>query len=432
MPSDPSVFNNLQPVDYGGSILRGLAGANNLLQIAEAGRNAQARKIIAQEGLGSSTILQHVAEKNPLMAQQIEPMVRNQQAEATSRQVKIHDLLGESHVRVRDKVAEARAQNPNLSPADEDKITNDAWQVERHVLGKVMPSMPAGLKGEPQGPLFAGGRGMYREDLPLTMNFNDLLQDMEINNRMRGQYGDFMNITQQGGATYSARGTPGQLLAQAGPGGQISKIGEKPVGVLVGPERLNAQAEMRKEFVSQTIGFRTIQQDYGDLRDALEKKDRVGALTALTKYAKMHNPGIGLGEGQYMSVQQAVQALPGPMANAYIRLMDGRDDTLTDSTRQMIAVGGHDMYMNALKTNEMTRDYFQRQGKKLGFGEDEITGSVPIRSEFTKPMDIKRSKENEIWNGDTSKLPRPKTPEEANQLPPGTRFLDPQGTLRVR
>lgn len=434
MGVDPGVFANYRPLDIGGNLLQGVAGANALVGMRRGAlenkllgtrvrQQGQVNALMAKPGAATDPGLvenigatgdfeaakaagefqQDVFSKNISLAQrqydreeiQLEQMKAEQDKHAL-----VHDAVGRT---IANAQQEYRA-NPDMTPADKAEAINRFWQPERYQLDKALPPLPANLRNAPEGPLFqeGGGRGVYRTDVPQVLTSLDHAMAVHrMNGQYLSQYGQMMNLTTSQG-TRTVQGTPGQLARtlreaqQEDPNAQFSKVGEKPVGLFHGsPEMIQAQEGAQKDFehLPGTVRFDSLQADYGALRDAAQTRTGPGALTMITKYIKMHNPGIGVNEQGVVTGQDAAQNLPPWLVKVYQGLQTGDltvSDPLVTKARQFVADEGHSLFLNELKNHQATRGYFDTVvAPRVGAKPGELTGAIKIRDEFAKPVEVK-------------------------------------------
>jgi hypothetical protein len=144
-------------------------------------------------------------------------------------------------------------------------------------------------------------------------------------------------------------------------------------------------------------------------------KSKLEAEKAKMDSGGKHNPKTF----EALSVQLELQARAEPDEQKRKELQDAADDAMQRSLVKSAA--GKTQADNQLDMS----------GEKPEFRQNSRTPAVPPRggAPGAAAQDQGR-KAMEAQGG--SDMPRPKTPEEARQLPPGTRFVSPDGKIRIR
>lgn len=440
---DPSIYSQVRPPDFSRSLLTGMEMASGLqrkqlmaeelkgaqlrnrLTADEAQRQANVRNVLTGEGIGSPTVLQHVAEQSPETAVSMAPMIQSAQQEQVGMELRKHQLYHDALGRVKAQLADWRTQNPDATPADEEKFVTQAWQPERYMLEKAIPATPPGLRAAPAAPIFMGGRGFFKEDIEPTLTTQGLLSDFDTSDKILRSYGTMATVVNKQGQAKSVIGTPQQQLEAAGEGGQVLKQSEKPVGVLTADEARKHVFDLGTKVYDETKPFREGRQSYAEIRTLAQDNTGQSDAALVDSFTRLVT-GLGARENQ-VQIAMNTGGLSDTLTNYLKRAQTG--EKFNDKMRAGFVKAAQGIYEQGKATHEEQLQGFRQTGQALGLNEGQIEAAlsrVPARKDLDEPWKPKKP----AVGGETPDVNLlPKGRENAQ---PGEAYTAPDGSVRIR
>lgn len=182
-------------------------------------------------------------------------------------------------------------------------------------------------------------------------------------------------------------------------------------------ERVKFIQSLRKEFSQRSKDFATQRSGFDALTSGEDTP--AGDIALIFNYMRILDPGSRVTEGEVHLAGQTT-GVPGRIINMYNRIVEGgtmNKDQRADFRRQA------------------KRAFEKAEGRQKSlvksFGEIADRSRIDRADIFTNLEPDVLSPEDGANNASPEGPPQVNSLQEALQLPPGTQFIDPQGTLRV-
>lgn len=176
-------------------------------------------------------------------------------------------------------------------------------------------------------------------------------------------------------------------------------------------ELASTEAEMRKEFLAQAKNFQIVRDAHRQISNiAAEPPTAAGDISLIYSYMKLLDPTSVVRESEYATAQNAT-GVPSQIINLYNRVRAG--ERLNPSQRADFANTGKLIYATQLAGYNQTRNQYRTISQRIGLNPDNIIVEQEI-PEAGPPVRLGTD------------------PGEYNRLPAGTRFVDPDGNVRVK
>lgn len=205
----------------------------------------------------------------------------------------------------------------------------------------------------------------------------------------------------------------------------------------------NRENQLRDEFTRLTGDFRVVQTAYQNIRTAGASQTGAGDMSMLYSFVKLLDPQSVVRESEFAAAA-ASGSFGERIQGAVQRILNG--ERLPDSLRESFLDEARNLFnsqrRNFDRTSETYRDLARRNNLNpenivLPFGDDDIArgAAQPPRPPGGGGNSGNNGGASGAQGGNAAgrnALPRPATPGDAMRLPPGTRFIDPEGVERVR
>lgn len=147
-------------------------------------------------------------------------------------------------------------------------------------------------------------------------------------------------------------------------------------GIIPIEQRPKIETDFRKEYATQTAGYREVKSAYG--RVLASQDNAVGDLSLIFGYMKMLDPGSVVREGEFATAQNAA-GVPDRVLNLYNRILSG--ERLNESQRKSFKGQAEVLFKQAGQQEQVVRKGMERIAKGYGLNTANIflepTESVP-------------------------------------------------------
>lgn len=147
-------------------------------------------------------------------------------------------------------------------------------------------------------------------------------------------------------------------------------------GIIPIEQRPKIETDFRKEYATQTAGYREVKSAYG--RVLASQDNAVGDLSLIFGYMKMLDPGSVVREGEFATAQNAA-GVPDRVLNLYNRILSG--ERLNENQRKSFKGQAEVLFKQAGQQEQVVRKGMERIAKGYGLNTANIflepTESVP-------------------------------------------------------
>jgi hypothetical protein len=189
------------------------------------------------------------------------------------------------------------------------------------------------------------------------------------------------------------------------------------------------EASLRNEFQGKQVYKDTELLAGSVLKMASARPTAAGDMSAIYSYMRLLDPGSAVKEAEYASAKNAA-GWPQRMRVAYNNALAG--EILDPETRRDFLDQANLLWKAQQQRFDVAASEHGRLARESGVRPDNVVLDMGFGA-------INRLLESKIGGSKTSTpatpvvpLPRPKTYADAEKLPEGTRFIDPDGVVRVR
>lgn len=181
--------------------------------------------------------------------------------------------------------------------------------------------------------------------------------------------------------------------------------------------------QLREEFNSSQAAkdLAIARPNVDTIRRAINTNTRAADLDMVFAFAKLLDPNSVVREGEQITLSKTGGMFD--TVQGWINSLAG-GQRLTPDVRQNIAVQAEDRWRSYAEAHDERLSYFHKIAEDNGFRPSHI-GRFAVDRSPTTPQP-------QAGNRNNASLPRPATAAEAARLPPGTRFLGPDGVERIR
>ncbi len=200
---------------------------------------------------------------------------------------------------------------------------------------------------------------------------------------------------------------------------------------------IKSEAELRKEYTGQqhVKEYQTVRNAYTNVKNAAKDPSAAGDLSMIFAYMKILDPNSVVREQEFANAQNAA-GVPDRIANLYNRLLAG--ERLNPTQRTDFINQAEKLHASSRRQYESVRDQFGRIAKGAKARPDQVMvdfGIVPdpnesgIQKANVTPAAAAPLRENKPADAPT---PDMRSGLDYNAIPPGSKYIDPQGNVRQK
>jgi len=195
----------------------------------------------------------------------------------------------------------------------------------------------------------------------------------------------------------------------AGPGGLSDK-------------QIDNEAKVRGEFLKQADEFTKVRDAFGRVTASAKDPSAAGDLALIFSYMKILDPGSVVREQEFANAQNAA-GVPDQIRNMYNKVLSG--ERLNVNQRGDFTDRASRLYKRQLETLQGTKKVYEGLASSYGFDPSRVAPDLSLGVTGELPAGMGRP-------APPKPPPRISSPEALQALPPGTKFVAPDGSIRVK